>query len=189
MKNKFKLTFSFIIIGAMLCACSGNSNNNTESENTSQAEISTSETASESKESAFIKDGIMYIREGDGSCYTYNEGIYTDDATNESYIYGSSYFDLHAVDPDADIFKSVDPDDLSEVGNMDDENTEGKGVRIELSKMKTDPATGRYYFEEDWVGQKSYYPENGIWGTNGEFYVFSKSGTRITFSSLEEITE
>lgn len=188
MKNKLKLTFSFLVMAAMLCACS-NSNNNTESLNTSQAELSTEEVASESKESAFIKDSIMYIREGNGNCYTYDEGIYTDDATNESYIYGGSYFNLYAVDPDNDIFKSIDPDDLSEVGNMDDENTEGKGVKIELSKMKVEPGSGRYYFEEDMVGQKSYYPKNGIWGTDGEFYIFSKNGTRITFKSLEEITE
>lgn len=189
MKNKLKLSFSFLVMAAMLCACS-NSNNNNEPENTSQAEISTSETASESKDSAFVKDGIMYIRESNGNCYTYNDGIYTDDVTNESYIYSYSYFNLYAVDPDADIFKSVDSEDyLSEIGNMDDENTEGKGVKIELSKMKSDPATDRYYFEEDMIGRKSYYPENGIWSTDGEFYVFSKNGTRITFKNLEEITE
>lgn len=188
MKNKLRLSFTFLAIISMLCAC--NNSNNTISENTTESEIATSY-ASESKESAFVKDDIMYIRESDGSCYTYNDGIYTDDVTDESYIYSNSYYDLYAVDPNAAEFQSMNlkDSDLSEIGKLDDKNTTGKGVKIELYKMKYDSQTSNYYFDEDWVGRKEYYPENGIWGSDGDFYIFSKNGTRISFSSIEEITE
>ncbi len=190
MLNKIKRAFIFLSMAAILCACSSNSNN-TETETTSQNENSTSESIVDAQESVFIKDNIMYIREGNGNCYEYNEGIYTDDATNEEYIYSYSYFNLYAVAPEE--FKSDNKEDaLNEASELDDKNTEGKGVKIKLSKMNFDSAANRYYFEEDWVGQKSYYPENGIWedyNNEGKFYVFSKNGTRIYFNSLEEITE
>lgn len=168
MLNKIKKTFILLSLAAILCACNNNSN-----------------------ESVFIKDDIMYIREGNGNCYAYNEGIYTDDNTNEKFIYSNSYFDLYAVAPEE--FSSDNEEDaLDEASELNDKNTEGKGVKIKLSQMNFDSAANRYYFEEDWLGRKAYYPENGIWGeyeNEGNLYVFSKNGTKICFSSLEEITE
>ena len=140
--------------------------------------------------STFIKDGIMYVRDGDGSCYPYNEGIYTDETTGEEFLYASNW-ELYEVAPEEFGGKSDEAaDKVSKLEEEYNKDNKGNGVKIPLSKIKFDNGANRYYFYEDWVGRKEYYPEGGIWQNNdGQSYVYSKNGIKVFFNSLEEITE
>ena len=84
---------------------------------------------------------------------------------------------------------------MEEINKLDEKNTERKGYWIPLSLLYFDSNANQYYFEADVLGYKNYYPENGIYSyfynddPENSYYIFAKDGTRISFKSIEDITE
>lgn len=149
-----------------------------------QTRTDTSSNQSESISSearAYTENDTMYIDEGNGNVYAYNDGFYTDENGVE-FAYADSYWKL----ADMDIISS------DEAERLENENTEGKGVKIELSQMYYDSSCDRYYYFEDLFGRKLYYPEGGVWedydNENAPF-VFTRNGERIYLDDATQVPE
>ena len=191
MLKKVKTAFALLMVTLVLCSCN---NSGTSSNTTTQAENTVNY-------EAFVKDDIMYIRDDKGNAYEYNDGIYTDDDTGEEYIYVNS---LNTFGGKVDEIRkeynlTADVTDMDkrmeEINKLDEKNTERKGYKIPLSLLYFDSNANQYYFESDVLGNKNYYPENGIYSyfynedPENSYYIFAKDGTRISFKSIEDITE
>lgn len=177
MLKKVKTAFALLTVTLVLCSCT-----NTNSNDTAQTGYK-----------AFEKDGIMYIGDALGNSYEYNNGIYTDDNTGEEYIYVDSLNTfggkLPSIRSEYNLTADVHDESkrIEEIEKLDKKNKTHKGYKIPLSLLPYD-SNHQYYFEEDWVGRKEYYPENGIYSNydypdNADYpyFIFAKDGTRIGF--------
>ena len=198
MLKKVKIAFSLLMVTLVLCSCNSGGTNSDNSKAAQKENTVSYE--------AFIKDNIMYIRDDKGNAYEYNDGFYTDDSTGEEYVY-VPYYDLYYFGSFPEIQQEHNlPEDeekrndaISALG--EDEEKSQMGYKIPSGYLDFDSSTARYYGEEDMFGNKIYIPENedGTYdeqlvnkdGTYGDkvHFIFAKDGTRITFNSIEDITE
>lgn len=179
MKKFVPLVTAVVLSASLVTGCSSQGTDSVQTAETAEESETESEAVTENK--AYIEDGKIYIFE-DGKTYPYNFGIYEDE--NGYYIYP---YDIPS-DDDPDVYKKYYINQKTDTVFKCDEDISSLVKSIQDGTCDN---INNLIYEEDMIGQKLYYPADGVQHDNdtNEYYVISENGHKYILEGYTPAAE